>query len=738
MLNKMPLTSSSIRCLLTLAGLSVFSCAKVVPPAGRSQASRAGGGPTQYVNPLIGTAAFTDPKLVGYVAPPGWHGVWAGLAFPGSSLPNAMVQLSPITEFNTGSGYQYEDSVIQAFAHTNKGHWNLCHLPVLPVVGAADASGDYSSHFSHTTETASPGYYGVTLKDYNVRVRLTSTLRCGLHQYYYPQPAGRSIVFKLGRSNENVNDWTIEKVSASAVQGFQKTGDQTAYFYAQLSTDIQDITTQGKGTKQGLAVLKLANGDRKPVELRLGVSFVSMQNARQNLAKELGSRSFEEVQKAAAATWNQLLTRVAVKGGTAQQQTMFYTCLYRSFLWPALRSDTNGEYTDIKGKVAKADFQYYTLPSLWDTYRNKDVLMSMLAPGVTADIIKSMQDMGDKTGFIPTFFHGDHAASFVAGAYQRGVTNFDVQNVYRLLLRNANLEGGTRPHIKEYIQKGYIATTEVAAPNVETPGTAGVSKTLEYAFDDYAVAQLAQALHDTAQYRTLMARAQNYRNVFDPGTKFMRGRQANGQWVKNFNPQYPYYEYMYREANAWQVSFFAPHDMPGLVALYGGPQPFEAKLDSLFTVPWNPAYIARNVSGFIGQYCHGNQPDHEAPFAYYYVGKPEKSQRRLDEIMAKFYNTGEKGLAFSGMDDAGEMSAWYVFGAAGLYPLSAADARYVVTVPLFDEVRWTMPDGKVLTMKKSGASRDLQSIRVNDAANSGYFVPHQLFRTGGWVEVVTK
>jgi predicted alpha-1,2-mannosidase len=738
MLNKMPFPSSCIRCLLTLAGLSVFSCARVVPPAGRSQAGRAGGGPAQYVNPLIGTAAFTDPKLVGYVAPPGWHGVWAGLAFPGSSLPNAMVQLSPVTEFNTGSGYQYEDSVIQAFAHTNKGHWNLCHLPVLPVVGAADASGGYSSHFSHATETAAPGYYGVTLQDYNVRVRLTSTLRCGLHQYYYPQPDGRSIVFKLGRSNENVNDWTIEKVGASAVRGFQKTGDQTAYFYAELNADIQNITTQGKGTKQGLAVLKLANGDRKPVELRIGLSFVSMQNAQQNLAKELANRSFEEVQKAAAATWNQLLTRVAVKGGTAQQQTMFYTCLYRSFLWPALRSDTNGEYTDIKGKVAKADFQYYTLPSLWDTYRNKDVLMSMLAPGVTADIIKSMQDMGDKTGFIPTFFHGDHAASFVAGAYQRGVTNFDVQDVYRLLLRNANLEGGTRPHIKEYIQKGYIATTEVAAPNVETPGTAGVSKTLEYAFDDYAVAQLAQALHDTAQYRTLMARAKNYRNVFDPGTKFMRGRQANGQWVKNFNPQYPYYEYMYREANAWQVSFFAPHDMPGLVALYGGPRPFEAKLDSLFTVPWNPAYIARNVSGFIGQYCHGNQPDHEAPFAYYYVGKPEKSQRRLDEIMAKFYNTGEKGLAFSGMDDAGEMSAWYVFGAAGLYPLSAADARYVVTVPLFDEVRWTMPDGKVLTVKKSGASRDLKSIRVNDAPNAGYFVPHQLFRTGGQVEVVTK
>ena len=726
------------RFLLPLLTLGVFSCAKVVPQATTGPADRPASGPGHFVNPLIGTAAFTDPKLVGYVAPPGWHGVWAGLAFPGSALPNAMVQLSPITEFNTGSGYQYEDSVMQAFAHTNKGHWNLCHVPVLPVVGPADADGGYASRFSHATEKASPGYYGVTLKDYNVRVRLTSTLRCGLHQYYYAQPQGRSLVFKLGRSNEHVNDWTIEKAGPRAVRGFQKTGDQTAYFYAQLTADVQDINIQNKGKREGLAVLRLADGDRQPVELRLGLSFVSMQNAQQNLTQELGSRSFEQVQRAAAATWNQLLTRVRVKGGTAQQQTMFYTCLYRSFLWPALRSDANGEYTDVKGKVCKADFQYYTLPSLWDTYRNKDVLMSMLAPGVTTDIIKSMQDMGDKTGFIPTFFHGDHAASFVAGAYQRGVTNFDVQDVYRLLLRNANVEGGTRPHIQEYIQKGYIATTEVAAPHVETPGTAGVSKTLEYAFDDYAVAQLAQALHDTAQYRTLMKRSKNYRNVFDPGTKFMRGRRADGQWVQHFNPQYPYYEYMYREANAWQVSFFAPHDMPGLVALYGGPRPFEAKLDSLFKVPWNPAYIACNVSGFIGQYCHGNQPDHEAPFSYYFVGKPEKSQRRLDEIMAKFYNTGEKGLAFSGMDDAGEMSAWYVFAAAGLYPLSAADARYIVTMPLFDEVRWTMSNGKVLTMKKSGASRDLGTIRVNGAANQGYFVPHQLFTTGGQLEVVGK
>lgn len=726
-------------CLLLLLALSVFSCARTTPPARPDQAGRGRtpGGLLRYANPLMGTGPLTDPRDIGYAAPKSWRGVWAGLVFPGSSLPNAMVQLSPITEFGTGAGYDYADSIIYAFAHTNKGHWNLCHLPILPVSGAPDAAGGYSSRFSHATETASPGFYGVTLADYQVAVKLTSTLRCGVHQYRYHRPDNRQIVFKLAKSNERVTNWHIEQAGDRAVQGFQETGQQTVYFYGTLNAPIQNLNVRGPGTKDGLAVLRLQDGGRQPVELRVGLSFVSVQNARQNLAREVGSRSFDEVRQQAAATWEALLAKVEVKGGTAKQQEMFYSCLYRSFLWPALRSDANGEYRDVQGAVCQASFNYYTIPSLWDTYRNKDVLMSMLAPQVTTDVIKSLQDIGDKTGFIPTFFHGDHAASFIAGAYQRGITGFDVQDVYRLLLRNANVEGGTRPFISEYIQKGYVPTTEVAAPNVETKGSAGVSKTLEYAFDDYAVAQLAKALNDTVNYRVLMARSQNYRNVFDPGTKFMRGRLADGQWVKNFNPEYPYYEYMYREANAWQVSFFAPQDMPGLVALYGGAQPFEAKLDSLFTVPWNPSYIARNVSGFIGQYCHGNQPDHEAPFSYYFIGKPEKSQRRLDEIMDKFYGMGKSGYGYAGMDDAGEMSAWYVFSATGLYPLSAADAQYIVTAPVFDKVQWTT-NGKTLTVQHVGTGRNLRAVEVNGASQPGYFVPYGLFRSGGELKVITN
>lgn len=249
---------------------------------------------------------------------------------------------------------------------------------------------------------------------------------------------------------------------------------------------------------------------------------------------------------------------------------------------------------------------------------------------------------------------------------------------------------------------------------------------------------MAKKLGDTANYRILMTRSKNYKNMFDPSVRFMRGRLENGEWIKNFDPQYPYYEYMYREANAWQVSFFAPHDMNGLIELYGGPAGFESKLDSLFTVPWNPRHIARNVESMIGQYCHGNQPDHEAPFAYYFIGKPEKSQRIIDTILNSLYGIGDAGLALCGMDDAGEMSAWYVLSSLGLYTFSATDPEYLVTVPLFDEVKWKTSTGKILTITKSGKSRHMTAINVNGKPIKGYFVPHDLFKNGGKIEVVTK
>lgn len=686
-----------------------------------------------YVNPLLGTAPLTDAKLIGYTPPPDWR-VWAGLTYPGATLPNAMVQASPITAWGSGAGYEYEDSTLLAFAHTNKGHWNLCHLPVLPL--AAHATPPFQSTFYHSQEKASPAYYAVTLADYDIDVRITTTLRTAIHEYSYHQPGPRRILFALGRANHGVDHWEITQPDAHTLQGMQQTGNEHVHFTATLDAPIAAVDLVNEGTREGYAIITLADAPAT-VTMKMGLSFVSAANAAENLAQEAGNTSFDEIYARGRETWQALLSCIAVEGGTERQRQLFYSSLYRAFLWPALRSDVNGEFMDEQGTVQNKGFRYYTIPSLWDTYRNKLVLLELMQPETTRDIIKSLIDRGEIRGFIPTFFHGDHAASFITGAYLRGLQDFDVQKAYALLLNNAYKEGGTRPHLAEYMAHGYIADADVAHPHTETQSTAGVTKTLEYAYDDYALALLAHALQDDAHAADLQQRAQNYRHVFDTTTAFMRGRLANGSWITPFNPQYPYYEYMYREANAWQVSFFVPHDMPGLVTLYG-PARFEQKLDSLFTTPWNPDYIARNVSGMLGQYCQGNQPDHEAPFSYYFIGKPEKSQAVIDQLLEKYYGIGPEGLALAGMDDAGEMSAWYVFNALGLYPLSPTDPQYIVSVPLFETVTWQQPNGQKLVIQHAGTGRNLTSLRVDGQDHAGYFVPHSLLQQGGTLTVQTQ
>ena len=687
---------------------------------------------TSYVNPFLGTAPLTDPAEIGFKPP--WR-VWAGLVFPGSSVPNAMVQLSPITKFGSGAGYEYENPKIYAFAHTNKGHWNLCNIPILPVSGEVNPD-DFASTFDHATESAHPGYYQVQLERYNINAELTSTLRTGFHRYTYQDArAAKKLVVNMAVSNERIRDWQMEQDGDHAFKGYQRFSEKI-YFYAVSNYGIQQIERL-KGSKAELPVVDFETGS-KPVEIRIGLSFVSTENAKENLKKELGAKSFETVKAEADATWEKLLGKIKVSGGTERQKMLFYSCLYRSFLWPALRSDVNGEYTDEKGNVVKADFQYYTLPSLWDDYRNKLVLLGMLSPDVATDVIRSLIDRGDKTGFIPTFFHGDHAAAFIAGSYLRGLHGFDVKDAYRLLLRNATVEGGTRPFIKEYITKGFISDPDVANPGVETKGNAGVTKTLEYAYDDYAVALLAKELKDDQNYAMLMKRSENYKNMFDPSTGLMCGRLENGDWVKNFNPEFPYYEYMYREANAWQSSFFAPHDTEGLIGLYKSKADFERQLDRFFTIPWNPNYIAMNINSFIGQYCQGNQPDHGFAYLYYFVGKQEKSQAILNTIMDRFYGMGRDGLALSGMDDAGEMSSWYVFNAIGLYTYSPADPKYIVTVPLFDKVVIRMSSGNSLTIIKRNSGEKITDITYAGQKVNGYFISHHELLKGKDLVITAK
>lgn len=682
------------------------------------------------VDPFLGTAPLNEVEDIGFEPP--WR-VWAGLTFPGTSVPNAMVQLSPITEFGSGAGYEYEDTVIHAFTHTNKGHWNLCHIPLLPVTGDVNPA-DFASAFSHEHEAASPGYYRVLLQRYGIDAELTSTLRGGFHRYSYPSGVSKKVVAHLSVSNERVTDWKIEQVGANEFRGYQ-TAKEKVYFYAITSRPIIGITTMGEG-RQRISVIEFS-GEEETLELKIGLSFVSTGNAKLNLEAELAGRTFAEVRQAASDEWEQLLGKIRVEGGTARQRGLFYSSLYRSFLWPALRSDVNGEFTNQREEIVKKNFAYYTIPSLWDDYRNKLVLLAMLSPKVTEAVIQSMVDRGEVTGFMPTFFHGDHAAPFVTGVYLRGVRGFDVKKAYELLVQNATVENRqARPHLQEYIDKGYVSTPAIKNPKVETKAKAGVTKTLEYAYDDYSVGLLARELGDTATYDTMMKRAQNYRNVFDAETGLMRGRLDNGRWVTPFDPKFPYYEYMYREANAWQSSFFAPHDTEGLIKLYPSRAVFERQLDRLFTIPWDPGHIAMNVNSFIGQYCHGNQPDHGFPYLYYWVGKPEKSQAIIDEILERFYGM-KSGRTLCGMDDAGEMSSWYVFNAIGIYPYSPADPDYIVTVPIFDRVHMQLEDS-VMTIAKHGRGRNLKSITYNGRKRDGYFISHHELKQGKALVVETE
>ena len=687
--------------------------------------------PANYVNPLLGTATLWNAKDAGFVPT---KRVWGAEVFPGASVPNAMVQLTPVTQFHSGSGYQYEDTVIYGFSHTSKGHWNLCYIPLLPATGTISAD-DYKSTFNHTRESAHPGYYQVYLNRYGVNAELTSTLRCAFHKYTFKTGQSKKLIADLSMSNERVRSWNISQEGEDVFTGFQQAGEKM-YFYAVANHKIKNIDSV-KSNAKVVPVVNFNDAD-KPLEIRIGFSFVSIKNAKENLEKEMLGKSFEQVRKEAEDTWNNLLSKIKVTGGTERQKGLFYSCLYRSFLWPALRSDINGDFTDISGQVVNKGFNYYTEPSLWDDYRNKLILLGLLSPKVTNDVIKSLIDKGEKRGFMPTFFHGDHASAFIAGSYLRGLRDYDVKSAYNLLLRNATVEGGTRPYITEFNTRGYIAELEVEHPVTTTVTKAAVTKTLEYSYDDYAVALLAKELKDTANYRMLMSKTSNYKNVFDPATGFMRGRLANGDWVKNFKPDYPYFEYMYREANAWQSTFFAPHDPKGLVALYPSKAAFEQKLDSLFTVPWK-GYEAENFSGFIGQYCQGNQPDHSTPFMYYFVNKQEKSQVILDSIMNHFYDMGKDKLAYAGMDDAGEMSSWYVFNAMGFYPFSPADPKYIVSVPIFNRIDFKL-DGtnSGFTILKKNSGKKISNISYAGQKINGYFIDDKVLKKGQTLIITTQ
>ncbi len=684
---------------------------------------------TEKVNPFIGTSTLWTPEDLGYTRTETKR-AWGAEAFPGSSLPNAMVQLTPVTMFPSGSGYQYEDHQIYGFAHTCKGHWNLLHVPVMPATGRFYPD-NFCSWFDHRNESAHPGYYQVYLDRYHVNAELTSTLRCGFHRYTFRPEDEKNLIVDITRSNNRVRNWKIEQSGKNTFEGYQD-GEGRIYFYAVANHDVKEVALR-KDHRHEIAVVSFNNNKGvQPLEVKIGFSFVSIENAKENLAAEMLNKSFEQVRQEADDIWEQQLGHIRVEGGTAKQQTMFYSTLYRAFLWPALRSDVNGEYTDERGNVVKADFRYYTNPSFWDTYRNKLILLGMVTPDVAADVIKSCIDRGEKrNGYMPTFFHGDHASTFVAGSWLRGIRNFDLNRAYQLMLKNATVPGrGGRPWLEEYLAQGWIAEKDTTDVPTWDEYKASVTKTVEYAYDDYATALVANELKDKKNYKMLMEHSQNYKNLFDPSTGFWRGKLADGSWIKDFDPWYPYYAYMYREADAWSSLFFAPHDPEGMVALYPSKEDVEKKLDSLFTVP-NHGYEAWNLTGFLGSYCHGNQPGHSIPYTYYFIDRQEKAQAVLDTLLNNYYGMGAEGLAYAGMDDAGEMSSWYVLNAIGIYTYSPADPAYIVTVPLFSKTTFTLGTNNcAFTIRREGTGRKIRQILVGGKPLKGWFVPHASLAKG--------
>lgn len=731
---------------------------------------------TQYVNPFLGTATLWDYSDLQYMRHRKAR-TWGGETYPGSSLPCAMVQCSPVTMYRSGSGYQYEDKTITGFTHTNKGHWNLLHVPVMPVAGQRWTPDDFASPFSHEREEAHPGYYRVHLDRYDVDVELTTTLRCAVHRYTFNGKGQKYIIFDLPRSNNQVRDWQIQQSGLMEFSGSQS-AEGKIYFHGTTNTEIKDIRIV-QGRRNSVAVVEFVDNP-KTVEMQIGFSFTSIENALMNLNAEIHNthKTFDDVRRDADQTWNALLSKIKVMGGTERQRSIFYSCLYRSMLWPSLRSDVNGDYTDARGQIVhqtqgdvpetrgceESDVvyaanhhhtwktggvhHYYTDPSFWDDHRNKLVLLGLLLPEVTRDVIYSCIDRGEKRGgYMPTFFHGDHASTFISGSWLRGIRDFPLDRAYKLLLKNATVPGrGGRAFLDEYLRQGWIAEKDTTNVPYYDEYKAAVTKTLEYAYDDYATALVARELGDRQNEQLLLKRSKNYKNVFDPSTGFYRGRIADGSFISQFDPYYPYFAYQYRESNAWNNLFYGPHDPEGVLALYkqtptgrrlGAKRAVEVKLDSLFTEPWR-GYEVENLTGFIGNYCHGNQPGHSIPYMYYFVDRQEKAQAVLNNIMENYYDMGRDHLALSGMDDAGEMSSWYVFNAIGLYTYSPADPEYIVTVPLFPEVSFTFADGHVTRICHQGQGLKISSIAVDNRQLKGWFLNDNDLKRANSVVITTK
>jgi len=651
-----------------------------------------------------------------------------GHTFPGAAYPFGMIQLSPDTRednWDGCSGYHYSDTLIKGFSHTHlsgTGCADLCDIRVMPVVGLSalpEQEEDYQSSFSHRSEKASPGYYSVHLDRWDVEAEMAVGRRIGVHRYSFPKGVDPQLVIDL-LPRDKALGMHISLVGDNAIQGFRRSNswadDQIVYFYMEFSRPVisaliaKDVIGSEEVNAKALLTFGASTGRSRAHELvvRVGISSVSETNARANLDSESdwrknGIYSFDLLRESTRRVWDEFLSKIEVEGEPETMRT-FYTALYHTAIAPSLYSDVNGEYRGMDRKVHVADgFDRYHIFSLWDTYRTLHPLFNLIERERTVDFIKTMLSIYDEAGKLPVWelsgnetncMIGYSAAPMIADAVAKGITGFDLRKALKALDAGANR--------KEFGVDVFRDNGLVLADKEHE----SVSKTLEYALDDWCIAQVARAAGDPRAESEYLRRSQYWRNVYDPTTGFMRPR-PNGIWLDPFDPTEV--NVHYTEANAWQYSFHVQHDIAGLVEASGGDNSMEEWLDELFsssseTGGWESA----DMTGMIGQYAQGNEPSHHIAYLYNYIGIPWKTQRVVRQIMEELFTAEPDGLC--GNEDCGQMSAWYVMSALGFYPVTPGSDQYVLGSPMFRNAVIHLENGRDFTLRSPRSSSENRYI----------------------------
>lgn len=701
-----------------------FSCEKKIETAPAEKDQRL----INYVNTFIGT---------------GGH----GHTYPGATLPFGMMQLSPDTRlegWDGCSGYHYTDSYIYGFSHTHlsgTGISDYGDVLLMPTNetnfnNGADGKKGYRAHFSHDNEFAEPGYYKVHLDSTNIDVELTVSLRSGIHKYQFPSAENQFVILDLVH-RDKVLDAKIEKISNTEIVGYRHSEawakDQRLFFAIKTSHPFDDLLQSPPKTGMPGArrsSLKFKNPDNEPIYIKVGISAVDIEGARKNLEAEIGNKDFETVKKEAQDYWETQLEKIVIESNDLDKKTNFYTALYHTMLAPNRYQDVDGRYRGMDLEIHNADFDYYTVFSLWDTYRAAHPLYTIIEQERTNHFINTFLAKYDEGGIMPMWdlagnytdcMIGYHAVPVVADAYLKGIRDYDVEKAFEAMKHSATRD---KFGLEAYKTYGFIPVDEESE---------SVSKTLEYAYDDWTIAQMAKDMGKTEDYKTYIQRAQYYKNVFDPETKFMRGRFRN-TWFAPFDP----YEvnFNYTEANSWQYSFYVPQDASGFIDLLGGKDQLEAQLDELFSAKTETSGRDQSdITGLIGQYAHGNEPSHHMAYLYNFVNKPHKTQERVHQILTELYKNDPDGV--SGNEDCGQMSAWYVLSSMGFYSVTPGSNEYIIGTPLFDKATINLENEKqfnITAKNVSDINKYVEYVYLNGKNLDRTYIMHEEIMNGGTLE----